>query len=43
MSERKPEEEMLKAFRLFDEEDSGKITFENLVKVAKELGETMSP
>ena len=35
-------EEMMKAFRLFDEEDSGKISFKNLKRVAKELGENMT-
>ena len=42
MAERDPREEMLKAFKLFDDEDSGKITFKNLKRVAKELGENMT-
>ena len=30
MSERNPEEELRKSFRLYDSDDSGKITFQNL-------------
>ncbi len=42
MAERDPREEMLKAFKLFDDEQDGKITFKNLKRVAKELGENMT-
>ena len=41
MSEKDSREEILKAFRLFDDEEKGKISFTNLKRVAKELGENM--
>merc|ERR1719246_237918 len=34
--------EMMKAFRLFDDDEASKISFHNLRRVAKELGENMT-
>ena len=42
ITERNPEEELKKAFRIYDDDDNGGISFENLKKVAKEMGETIS-
>jgi centrin-1 len=41
-SEKDSKEEIAKAFKLFDADDKGKITFRDLKRVAAELGENMS-
>ena len=42
MGDRDSREEIIKVFRLFDDDTSGSITLRNLRRVAKELGETMT-
>lgn len=42
MFDKDTNEEMLKAFRLFDDEGKGSISFQNLKRVATELGENLS-
>merc|ERR1712216_503300 len=41
MSGKDAKEEIVKAFKLFDDDESGKVSFKNLKRVAKELGESM--
>lgn len=42
MSDKDSKEEIIKAFKLFDDKNSGKITFYNLKRIAQELGENIA-
>lgn len=42
MSEKDTKEDALRAFRQFDQDHQGRISFKNLQAVARELGETMT-
>lgn len=42
MSERDSKDEVLRAFKLFDDDNTGKISFRNLKRVAKELSENLT-
>ena len=42
MSEKDEKEEILKAFKLFDDDDTGSISLNNIKRVTKELGENLT-
>jgi centrin-1 len=42
MAEKDSKDDLIRAFRLFDDDDTGKISFKNLKRVAIELGETLT-
>merc|ERR550514_40712 len=37
-----PKEDMIKAFRLFDDDETGSVSFKNLKRVANETGQTLT-
>lgn len=41
-SEKDEKEEILKTFKLFDDDDTGSISLNNIKRVAKELGENLT-
>ena len=41
-AQKDPKVEILKGFKLFDTDSTGKISFENMKKVAREIGENMT-
>lgn len=42
MSDKDQKEDWIKAFRVFDDDETGSVSFENLKRVAQELGENMT-
>ncbi len=42
MNDKDTREDIIKVFRLFDDDVTGNITLRNLRRVAKEIGETMT-
>merc|ERR1712070_1273386 len=42
MNQKDGKDEMMKGFKLFDDDNTGKISMKNFKRVAKELGETLS-
>lgn len=42
MADKDSKEEIIKAFKLFDDNCTGKITFSNLKRIAQELGENIA-